>query len=143
MTETKLTSMDVESHNGSDAGLYLGGTLVTATATELNNGFDKQTVQALTNNGEITNKNGVVTLNKGSAIAATIAQPTATTDDYKRLKIISLTAQAHTVTIAATGWGGNTALTIATFSGAIGDCLDLMAYGGVWYVTNVHQVTFS
>jgi len=136
MTKTNLTSLDTDA-------LYLAGTLVSASAAELNNVLDKSAVQALTGDGEITQKNGVATLNKGAAIAATIVQPTATTDDFKRLKIISLTAQAHTVTIPATGWGGNVALTVATCSGAIGDCIDLIAYQGIWYVTNVHQVTFA
>jgi hypothetical protein len=144
MTKTNLTSLDVEGHDGSAAGLYIGSTLVTATATELNYQFDYQTVQAITTTGQaITNKNGVCTVSGSGILASTIAQPTATTDDFKRLKIIALSAHAHTVTIPATGWGGNTALTVATFSGAVGDCLDLLAYQGIWYVTNVHQVTFA
>jgi hypothetical protein len=141
MTKSNFTELDIEGHDGSAAGLYIGGTLVTATAAELNR-MDYET-QALTNNGNITIKNGVCTLNKGSAIAADLAQPTATTDDFKRLKIIALTAQTHTITVPATGWGGNTAATVATCSGAIGDCIDLIAYQGLWYVTSVHQVTFS
>jgi len=46
MSTTKLNSLDVEDHDGSAAGLYLGGTLVTATAAELNTGLDGVTATA-------------------------------------------------------------------------------------------------
>lgn len=36
MSVTNLTELDIEGHDGSSAGLKLGGTLVTATAAELN-----------------------------------------------------------------------------------------------------------
>ncbi len=144
MTKSNFTSLDVQGHDGSAAGLYLGGTLVTALAGEINNQVDFETTQAITLTGQdITVKNGVCTVDGAGILASNLAQPTATTDDFKRLKIIALSAHAHTVTVPATGWGGNTALTVATFSGVVGDCLDLLAYQGIWYVTNVHQVTFA
>lgn len=144
MAKTNVSSLDVDDHDGSTAGLYLAGVLVTATATEINNNFDFETVQAITTTGAvITVKNGICTVNGAGILASTIAQPIATTDDFKRLKIIALSAHAHTVTIPATGWGGNTALTVATFSGVVGDTMDLIAHGGIWYVTHVYQVTFA
>lgn len=87
-------------------------------------------VQAMTSNGAITIKQGMVTLNKSGVLAATLANPTATTDDYKRLTIVSLSAQAHTIT--CTGGFGNagTGEDVATFTAAIGACLDLIAFQG-------------
>lgn len=135
---TNLTDLDVTS-------LSINDTALTATAAELNTSFDYET-QAMTANGAITIKNGIVTLDKAGVLAATLAQPTATTDDFKRLRIVALSAELHTVTIPATGWGGNTALTVATFGnigGDIGNSLDLLAYQGIWYVVGFHQVTFA
>jgi len=144
MAKTNVSSIDIEDHDGSTGGLYLAGTLVTALPAEINNNFDFETAQAITTTGAvITVKNGICTIAGSGILASTIAQPVNVTDDFKRLKIIAIAAYAHTVTIPATGWGGNTALTVATFSGVVGDTMDLIAHGGVWYVTNVHQVTFA
>jgi hypothetical protein len=106
------------------------------------------TVQTLTGDGAITIKHGIVRLNKGSAIAATISNPVAGTDDYKTLVIASVTAQTHTVT-SAEGFGNNTADCIkegedrATYGGAIGDCLTIVAYNGAWYVKGLHGITIA
>jgi len=71
MTKTNYTSLDVEGHDGSTAGLYLGGTLVTALAAEINKVADYE-YQAVTAAGAILIKNGFVLLGGGAgAIAAT------------------------------------------------------------------------
>jgi hypothetical protein len=103
------------------------------------------TTESLSSNGAINIKSGVVLLTKSDgALTMTLANPTATTDDYKRLTIASTSARGHTVAIATTGFGNAGASKIkATFSGVVGDTLDLMAYGGYWYVTGFHQVTFG
>ena len=76
--------------------------------------------------------------------AATIADPTATTDDFKILTIISATAQAHTLTYATTGFNaGGSGTDVGTFGGAKGDGLTLVAYQGVWYVMNKTNVTLA
>lgn len=115
---------------------------VTATAAEINTAADKA-AQTLTDNGAITVKNGICLLNKAGAIAATLANPTDVTDDFKRLSIRSLTAQAHTVTLTGGFGNGGSGEDVATFSGAIGDGLELMAYGGFWYITGAHQVSVA
>lgn len=124
-------------------GLELGGVAVTSSAAELNlvdNGY-----QLLVADGAITVKNGVCVIAKtvAGAVAATLADPTATDDDFKRLTIISGQAQANTVTSASSFGGGGGGEDVATFSGAIGDTLNLLAYGGKWYVTGVHQCTIA
>lgn len=102
-----------------------------------------RTSQAMTADGAINIKEGVVTLDKAGVLAATLANPTAGTDDFKRLSIVSLTAQAHTVTVTGGFGNGGGGEDIATFSGAIGDGIHLIAFGGFWYITGAHQVTVA
>ena len=64
-------------------------------------------------------------------------------DDFKRLSIRSLTAQAHTVTVTGGFGNGSTGEDVATFSGAIGDGIELMAYQGYWYIAGAHQVAVA
>ena len=101
-------------------------------------------VQVLTGDGAITIKTGLVILNKAGAIAATLADPTATTDDGKVLRILSVTAQAHTVTIAGGLNGSGASADVGTFSAAIGNGVTLVAYQGKWYLTGPNtNVTFA
>lgn len=88
---------------------------------------------AYTASGAISQKQGSVVLNGSAALAMTLAAPTATTDDFKVLKIVGITAHAHTVTTPSNGLNG--ADHVATFANA-GDAIELMAYQGVWYVLN-------
>lgn len=117
---------------------------ITASAAELNLN-DKDTVQNLVADGAITVKNGVCLIAKTAAgvVAATLANPTATTDDYKRLLIISNQAEANTVTLTGGFGNGGAGEDVCTFSGAVGDCIELMAYGAKWYVVGGHQFTLT
>lgn len=117
---------------------------ITASAAELNLN-DKDTVQNLVADGAITVKNGVCLIAKTEAgvVAATLANPTATTDDYKRLLIISNQAEANTVTLTGGFGNGGAGEDVCTFSGAVGDCIELMAYGAKWYVVGGHQFTLT
>ena len=83
----------------------------------------------------IASKNGLVILAGATPTTATLALPVAGRqsaggDDGKRLTIISGTAQAHTVTTPATGINGGS--TTLTFQAAIGNAIELIAYGGTW-----------
>jgi hypothetical protein len=95
---------------------------------------------AYTASGAITQKQGNVVLNGAGALAMTLAAPTATTDDYKVLKIQGITAHGHTVTTPSNGLNGSKH--IATFANA-GDSIELMAYQGVWYVLGTTTTTLS
>ena len=103
-------------------------------------------VQSMTINGAITIKHGIVRLDKDGVLAATLAKPVAGTDDFKMLVIVAIQAQANTVT-APEGFGNPLTSCViegedvATFGGAIGDCLTLVAYNGAWYVKNKHAIT--
>lgn len=107
-------------------------------------GFKNQVSVALVD-GAITAKSGIVFITKGSAAALTIADPTATVDDGKRLLIIATTAFAHTVSNAAgSGFnGGGAATDVGTFAAAIANYLELVAYNGKWYVTGNLNVTLA
>jgi hypothetical protein len=122
----------------------IAGTQITANASELNRSdFETQTLAA---DGPITVKNGVCVISKTvpGAVAATLATPTAGDDDFKRLTIINGTAHASTVNAGAGGFGGGGGgEDVATFSGAVGDSLSLIAYNGKWYITGVHQCTIA
>lgn len=100
-------------------------------------------VEALTADNPITIKQGMATLDKSSPLLATLANPIATTDDYKRLTIISLSAQAHKITCTGGYGGAGTGEDVATFTAAIGACLDLIAFQGLWYVNGQHLTTIA
>lgn len=86
-------------------------------------------------NAAITQKEGTVTISKGSAAAMTLADPVAGAqaggDDGKILRIVSKTAFAHVITITGGLQGG--ALNTSTFAGAVGSTLELEAIAGKWY----------
>ena len=69
-------------------------------------------------------------LNKAGVIAATIADPTTGVHDGVQMSFVSVVAQAHTL-IAPSGFNGTG--TTATWGGAKGDGVQLIAYAGKWY----------
>lgn len=71
-----------------------------------------------------------VIITKGSACALTLADPVATTDDYKVIEIVSTTAYNHTVTA---DFGGSGSLAY-TFTANKNDSLTVEAYQGKWYI---------
>jgi hypothetical protein len=95
--------------------------------------------------GAITIKQGICTIAKTvpGVVAATLADPTNITDDMKRLVIVSGQAQANTVTSASSFGGGGAGEDVITFSGAIGDSVELIAWGGKWYIVGGHQFTVA
>lgn len=94
-------------------------------------------------NGAITLKQGTAFLTKAGVGVMTLASPTAGVDDGKVLRIMSSTAQAHTVTCTAGFNNGGTASDVATFGGAIGDGMVVVAYNGVWHVQVLRNVTLA
>ena len=88
---------------------------------------------------------GVVTLSNAAApVVATLAKPTATTDDFKRLHVISLAAQAHTLAIVGGSFGnGGVGEDVATFLNKIGTNIALIAYQGEWYIVGGLGITVA
>ena len=105
----------------------------------------EEPAQVVSVDAAITIKRGVVIITKGSAAAITLANPTATTDDFKTLQIMSTTAFAHTVSNAAgAGFnGGGAGTDVGTFGTAKGNNIVLVAYQGVWYVQSSVNVTLG
>lgn len=86
----------------------------------------------------------VAILNKGTAGAYTLAAPSGALNGHV-IRIVSDSAAAHVVTATdllhdgVTGGAKDTA-TFAAFKGA---SIELMAYGGLWYVQNKNVVTVA
>ena len=134
MANTNFSAVVADSFTGSVTGNITGDVT----------GGVKLTTQALADDGAITIKSGVVLLTKATALAATLAAPTATTDDGKVLHIISTTAAAHTVTATTIGFNaGDAASDVGTFGAAIGNSITIVAYQGEWYVLNNVNVTLA
>lgn len=106
---------------------------------DLQHGIDGP-LEVIDTNGAISSKSGLVLLTKAGVAAMTLAAPTTVTDDRKILRIISTTAQAHTVTTPAASLNAGTT---ATFAAAVGSSLALMAYGGKWYSVSTLGVTLT
>lgn len=103
------------------------------------------TTQTLTADGAITiptQMRKVCILNKGTAIAATLADPAAG-DEGKEITIISKTAAAHTVTFTTGLLGLGTSGDVATFGGAILDSITVRAHGSIWEPIAVNNVTIG
>lgn len=100
-------------------------------------------VQLITGDGAITNKEGIVVFTKGSAGAITLADPTATTDDGKRMICIAGSAQAHVITNAADGFNAKGSSGTVTYTAALGNSCTLVAHAGHWYVVNNTGVTVA
>ena len=85
--------------------------------------------------GAIANNTGVAELKTGTAGAMTLANPiagpqSAGGQDGMTLTIVSLDAEAYVVTTPALAING--ADDTATFGGAIGDSIELLAVAGAW-----------
>lgn len=101
--------------------------------------YSRTPFAAVAADGAITipayNKTHFIT--KAGVAAMTIVDPTATTHDGVTLTFIATTANAHTLSNAA-GSGffssGGASKDVATFGGAIGDGLTIIAYQGKWYI---------
>lgn len=90
-----------------------------------------------------------VIITKGTAAALTLAAPTAGKPsrgghDGLRIRFVSTTAAAHTVTNSSPGFNnGSTASDVGTFAAAIGNGFEVEAYNGIWYIIANINVTFA
>jgi hypothetical protein len=83
-------------------------------------------------------------VNTAGVDAMTLANPTAGADDGKVFTIVSLTAQAHTLTCSAGSLNaGATGNTVGTFAAHPGASIRLMAYQGKWYVLASTAIAFT
>lgn len=125
-----------------DSTFNFDATTKALSATILKGGV-RATITAKASNGAIASAPGVIAITKGSALgSSTLATPTATDHDGYVLTIVATTAHTHSFDFASGKVNGG-ALTTATFGGAIGDGLTMVAYQGVWYVISNINVTLS
>jgi hypothetical protein len=104
----------------------------------------KKKVTAASADGAITIADGIVKITKSSAAALTLADPSSG-QEGTRILITAQTAQAHTVSNAAgSGFNaGGSASDVATFGGAIGDSIDIVAINAKWNVVSATNVTLG
>jgi hypothetical protein len=121
------------------------GTIIATFANTGASLSNKRPVQLIEAAGAITITEGVVLIKNSGAIAVTLVDPTATTDDGKVLHIRSETAQTHTISNAAgSGFNGVGATKdIATLGAAIANGISVVAYGGVWWVLRLVGATVA
>lgn len=99
-------------------------------------------VAAYAVDGAITIQSGIHHLTKAGVNAMTIAAPTAA-QAGTRLVIIAGTANAHTLTYTTGFNAGGAGIDVATFGGAVGDNIVLVAIGTTWYVESTRNVTIA
>jgi hypothetical protein len=105
----------------------------------------QEVITAAAADGPIAAKTGTVSITKAGVAALTLADPATPADDGKRLTIVATTANAHTVdNSAGSGFnGGGAGSDVATFGGAVGDSMELVALGGLWHVLRLTNVTLG
>lgn len=108
-------------------------------------GAVQHTVEAGAASGAVAVASKDVFITAAGAAALTLADPTATTHDGIRIRFVATTAQAHTLdNSAGSGFnGGGAGSDVGTFGGAVGDRIEVVAYQGVWYVTDNLNVTLA
>lgn len=102
-------------------------------------------LQVLGASGAVVIKASTVIITKSGVAALTIADPTSGTHDGLVMRFQSATATAHTLSNAAgSGFNaGGSGTDVGTFGGAIGDGLEITAYGGKWFVNYLRNVTLG
>lgn len=116
-------TVDIAEHDGSAKGLKLGGTLVTATAAEINQRCDASAnTETITAAGAVSITKPHTSLALVGAGAVTLAAPSV--DGV--VKIIVMTADNGDVTMALTNVVGGSAATTCTFNDA-NDCIVLVS----------------
>ena len=127
------------------SALKLAGTAVTATAAQLSSyGKGKPPVVAAAVDGAIAIAPGVVKITKAGIAALTLADPAAG-DEGTVMIITAATAFAHTVSNAAgSGFNSGGALSdVATFGGAIGDTMVIVAVALKWHAVSLRNVVLG
>lgn len=96
---------------------------------------------AMTADGAIAPRQGVVPLGGAAALAVSLADPATPADNGKFLRLVSTVAKAHVITVTG-GLSGGASNTV-TLGGAIGDMLVLEAVSGKWVMQPSINATAS
>lgn len=137
---TEVTETEAGYLDGATAGAVVASKAVIAGTTK--EADVRPPVTAYAANGALTISHGTHKLTKAGVNAMTLASPVAG-DEGIRMLITAQTANAHTVTCAAgfnnAGAGGD----VATFGGAVGDCMEVVAINAIWNVISLKNVTLA
>lgn len=110
-------------------------------------GFNTGAFVSLLVNGAVPIANPLVPtiyqINKAGVLADTLAAPVALTDDGKMIRIMSNTANAHTITATGLYQSGSASVNLATFAAFAGAQMQLMALNAKWVVMGSVGVTFT
>jgi len=102
----------------------------------------KLLTQTVADDGTVNAFDGTAFISKATAGAYTLVAPNKAEDGIE-LTIIATTAAAHTVTYTTGFNAGGTGNDVATFGGAVGDALTVVARGGTWLTKSVINVTIA
>lgn len=106
MSVTNLTELDVEGHDGSAAGFRLGGTLVTATAAELNRSADVSGRLVSAGNTltltQAAHDGKTIALDQADGSALTLPAATGTGTRFRVVVSVTVTSNAHSISCAGT-----------------------------------------
>jgi hypothetical protein len=100
-------------------------------------------LQLLSTNAALPVTTGTYVITKAGVLAATLAAPTAGSQDGIVIQISSTTANAHTLTATGLLQTGTASVNVATFAAQAGAGLVLMSYNGKWIVLSSVGITFS
>jgi len=121
------------------------GSDIAALVAVMNASPNLQTKQIISASGagKISLSNPLVIITAGATATLTLPAPASPAQDGLELSIISTTGFAHTVTATGLFNNGTAAVNLATFAAFSGANLQLVAFGGEWYVTSQNAVTIT
>lgn len=119
---------------GSSLGFDANGEIAAITPKEKSTDYSAS--------GALTISDGLHKLTKAGVGVMTLANPTAA-QEGTTMVIASTTANAHTVTLTGGFAGAGSGVDVATFGGAIGDNMQIIAVNLLWHVLSLHNVTLG
>lgn len=138
--DTTISEAEIGLIDGLTAGVTTASKAVIAGASK--NSDVRPTVTAYAVNGALAIAHGTAKLTKAGVNAMTLASPAAGDEGIVML-ITAQTANAHTVTCTAGFNNAGAAGDVATFGGAIGDCMEIVAINAIWNVNYLRNVTLG
>ena len=100
----------------------------------------RKPIYRYTEPGAISIETGIHELGGDGADAMTLGTPTAA-DNGKELDIVSITAQAFTVTMTTADVGQGAGSDVVTFGGAIGESVTVRVVNAKWHIVSLRTAT--
>ena len=122
----------------------VGAAAITATGiikAAIINAGPQDTVQTASGSTDALTFPGSVFITTAGVDGTTLATPTATTDDGKKITVFDASGHAHTITTASNKIVPSHS--VITFGGTVGSWVELESYQGLWYPKASSGVTIS